>query len=165
MSPRAAWRLESLGFERVYDYVAGKMDWIAFDLPWERKEDYPTVAALARRDVPTCGLDAPIDVVTDIVRQRGICVVVTDKGVVLGRIRSKDLDGGGRTAEDVMEPGPTTYRPYQAAHDALHRMHEAGTETLLVTRADGSLIGMFYAEDGARAFSGRKARRNETLRG
>ena len=28
MSPRAAWRLLQLGFERVYDYTAGKIDWI-----------------------------------------------------------------------------------------------------------------------------------------
>ena len=37
MSPRAAWRLESLGFARVYDYVAGKADWMAAGLPTERK--------------------------------------------------------------------------------------------------------------------------------
>ncbi len=33
MSPRAAWRLESLGF----DYVAGKADWMASGLPVEGK--------------------------------------------------------------------------------------------------------------------------------
>jgi hypothetical protein len=27
MSPRAAWRLESIGFGQVYDYAAGKADW------------------------------------------------------------------------------------------------------------------------------------------
>ena len=32
MSPRAAWRLESLGFSHVYDYVAGKIDWLAAGL-------------------------------------------------------------------------------------------------------------------------------------
>ncbi len=35
MSPRAAWRLESLGFTRVYDYVAGKVDWFAAGFPRE----------------------------------------------------------------------------------------------------------------------------------
>jgi hypothetical protein len=29
MSPRAASRLESLGFTQVNDYVAGKADWVA----------------------------------------------------------------------------------------------------------------------------------------
>src|SRR6266511_4403171 len=35
MSPRAAWRLESMGFAEVYDYVAGKADWGAAGLPLE----------------------------------------------------------------------------------------------------------------------------------
>ena len=35
MSPRAAWRLEAAGFAPVYDYVAGKSDWLAADLPFE----------------------------------------------------------------------------------------------------------------------------------
>jgi rhodanese-related sulfurtransferase len=29
LSPRAAWRLESLGFKEVYDYAGGKADWLA----------------------------------------------------------------------------------------------------------------------------------------
>ena len=33
--PAAAWRLEGLGFERVYDYVPGKADWFASGLPKE----------------------------------------------------------------------------------------------------------------------------------
>ena len=35
MSPRAAWRLEATGFGPVYDYAAGKTDWLAYDLPFE----------------------------------------------------------------------------------------------------------------------------------
>src|SRR5689334_6170303 len=35
LSPRAAARLESLGFADVYDYAAGKADWIAMGLPTE----------------------------------------------------------------------------------------------------------------------------------
>lgn len=34
-SPRAAERMEKLGYERVYDYVAGKMDWKEAGLPIE----------------------------------------------------------------------------------------------------------------------------------
>src|SRR5207249_889428 len=37
MSPRAAWRLESLGFTEVYEYSAGKSDWGAYGLPLEGK--------------------------------------------------------------------------------------------------------------------------------
>jgi hypothetical protein len=35
MSPRAACRLELLGFTQVYDNVAGKADWLAHGLPTE----------------------------------------------------------------------------------------------------------------------------------
>ena len=50
MSPRAAWRLEGLGFERVYDYVPGKADWFASGLPKEgRLASVPTRGETARR--------------------------------------------------------------------------------------------------------------------
>src|SRR5258707_14730659 len=35
MSPRAAWRLEEAGLGPVYEYAAGKTDWLAADLPFE----------------------------------------------------------------------------------------------------------------------------------
>ena len=35
MSPRAVCRLEALGFQQVYDYVPGKVDWLARGLPRE----------------------------------------------------------------------------------------------------------------------------------
>jgi rhodanese-related sulfurtransferase len=35
MSPRAAWRLEAAGFGPVYDYAAGKADWLAAGLPFQ----------------------------------------------------------------------------------------------------------------------------------
>ena len=56
MSPRAACRLETLGFEDVHDYAPGKADWLAHNLPVERDHDLVTVGQLARNDVVTCGL-------------------------------------------------------------------------------------------------------------
>src|SRR5438132_11664767 len=35
MRPRAAWRLEELGFERAYDFAGGKTAWIERGLPTE----------------------------------------------------------------------------------------------------------------------------------
>jgi len=35
-SPTAARRMESLGYDRVYDYAAGKLDWRQAGLPVER---------------------------------------------------------------------------------------------------------------------------------
>jgi rhodanese-related sulfurtransferase len=64
MSPRAAWRLEELGFTKVYDYVPSKIDWFANGLPREGKAaETPWTGDLARDDVPTC---APNDRVGDV---------------------------------------------------------------------------------------------------
>lgn len=41
MSPRAACRLETLGFHHVYDYMPGMADWLARGLP--REGDRPAV--------------------------------------------------------------------------------------------------------------------------
>jgi hypothetical protein len=90
MSPRAAWRLEGLGFERVYDYVPGKADWFASGLPKEgRLALIPTIGDAARREVPT---SAPVEKI-GVVRERKMswdsCVVVNKERVVLGLLREK----------------------------------------------------------------------------
>ncbi len=49
MSPRAAARLETLGFDDVYDYVSGKSDWMAAGLPTVRESvGVPTAGATQR---------------------------------------------------------------------------------------------------------------------
>jgi hypothetical protein len=57
MSPRAAWRLEQLGFAHVYDYTAGKVDWLAAGEPSEG-EGHPAARVLAALEtaVPVCRL-------------------------------------------------------------------------------------------------------------
>ena len=55
MSPRAAWRLERLGFTEVYDYAAGKVDWMAAGLPTEGNGTHPPrVLEAMDADPPTC---------------------------------------------------------------------------------------------------------------
>ena len=58
MSPRAAWRLEAAGFGPVYDYVGGKADWLAADLPFEGTARL--AGMFTRRDVATVGIDAKV---------------------------------------------------------------------------------------------------------
>jgi hypothetical protein len=90
MSPRAAWRLESLGFTQVFEYVAGKADWFAFGLPSEgRDANTPRVGQIACRDVPTCTLRERVGEIRDRVEAAGWdeCLVVNDQTVVLGRLR------------------------------------------------------------------------------
>src|SRR2546427_13009373 len=98
MSPRAAWRLESLGFREVCDYTVGKLDWLAAGMPTEgTNANRPRAGALARKDVPTCALEERLSVVRDGVRNQGweAAVVINDERVVFGLLRSKELAGGG----------------------------------------------------------------------
>src|SRR5439155_25829189 len=90
MSPRAAWRLESLGFTRVFDYMAAKPDWLAAGLPSERKlAGRPKAADFARPDVPTCGLAERLGEARERVRAAGwdTCGVVDDARIGLRALR------------------------------------------------------------------------------
>src|SRR5258706_3448150 len=146
MSPRAAWRLESLGFTEVYDYAAGKEDWLAWGLPREgRTAQVPTVGKVARHDVPTCGLADRVADAKARAQAAGYdaCVVVNELRVVLGLLRSQELDADPTaTAEQVMRAGPTTYRPNVPAGEAAERMRARRGGAPLVTTPDGVLAGL-----------------------
>src|SRR5712691_11157338 len=89
MSPRAAWRFESLGFTDVYDFAAGKVAWLAAGLPIEGSEaTIPRAGDHAHRDVPTCRLDEPLANVRERVRAAGwdTCIVINQQRIVLGRL-------------------------------------------------------------------------------
>jgi CBS domain-containing protein len=151
MSPRAAWRLEDLGFESVYDYVPGKADWSASGLPMEGKlASVPTIGDVARRDVPTCAPAEKHENAGDRVRAAGwdACVVVNKERVVLGLLREKEfsLDPEASVVE-VMRNGPTTFRPNEPVVKVAKRMRERGVRTVLVTTSDGRLVGLLYRED------------------
>jgi Mg/Co/Ni transporter MgtE len=151
MSPRAACRLETLGFEHVYDYVAGKADWLAHGLPVEGTDaGQATVGRHARTDVVMCSLD---ELVGD-VRQRvaaspyRFALVVSEGGVLLGRLRGAALEGDpARTAEEVMESGPSTVRPDTAPGELAKRLRSRDLRTALVTTPEGVLIGIVRLDD------------------
>jgi rhodanese-related sulfurtransferase len=150
MSPRAASRLEGIGFTRVYDYVAGKADWGSFGLPLEGEADSNTrVSSLAHADAPTC---RPDELVSDVAERVGdewqICVVTNDGGVVLGLLgRQAVLSGESVRAEEAMSLGPSTIRP-SARRDAIaQRMREQNLTRIVVTRSDGTLAGVLRRED------------------
>jgi len=151
MSPRAAWRLEGLGFSKVYDYAPSKADWFAAGLPMEGElASVPTVGDAARRDVPTCTPDEKVGEVHGRVRETGWdrCVVVNEERVVLGLLREKELAPDPEaTAEEVMRSGPTTVRPDTPTGKMAERMRERGTVSVLVTTPDGELVGLMYRDD------------------
>ena len=78
----------------VHDYVPGKADWLAHNLPVEREDELITAGQLARNDVVTCRLD---DHVGEVARRMaespyGFALVLSNTGVLLGRLRSSALD-------------------------------------------------------------------------
>ncbi len=157
MSPRAASRLERLGFRRVYDYAAGKADWGSAGLPLEGANGSETrVGAYARRDVPTCRLDHRLRDVCAELDETGwdTCFVVDEDGVVLGRIRRRAIRGRENvTAEEAMTPGPSTVRPSMRLADALTSMRDRRLTSLPVTTSDGRLVGLLLRADAERALA------------
>ncbi|MDP8971251.1 MAG: CBS domain-containing protein [Actinomycetota bacterium] len=151
MNARAAWRLERLGFGRVYRYPAGKADWMAAGLPTEgRNAGALRAGTVARRDVPTCGPDERVADAAKRARDAGsdLCVVVNDQRVVLGRLREGALqEGSDEAVEDVMEEGPTTTRANSDLQELATRLHDHDVASILVTDPDGRLIGVAYRDD------------------
>jgi CBS domain-containing protein len=151
MSPRAAWRLETLGFDDVHDYVAGKADWSGNGLPIEGSlASVPRIGDIAERDVPTCGLGDHVGDVREQARSGGwdLCVVVNERRVVLGILRSRALKAASDSAvEDVMAPGPSTFRPNVTCHEMTHFMEDHDIRGALVTTGDGELMGFLRRAD------------------
>src|SRR4051794_23062932 len=145
MSPRAAWRLESLGFGRVFDYVAGKQDWFASGLPREgRQADIPHAGDVADRTVPTCKPTDSVGQIRDHMRATSsdVCVVVNDQHVVLGlphtRVLNTDADA---LVETVMDLGPSTFRPSVPVAEMATYFREHELNGALITTSGGVLIG------------------------
>ncbi len=152
MSPRAACRLATLGFTGVYDYAPGKVDWLARGLPVEGlRADEPTAATLARRDVATSRLDTSAGDVRRAIADSpyGYALVLSPGGVVLGRVRESALDtlSVGDRIDTVLEPKPQTIRPHLTEATLEERFESYGFATLVVTRPDGTLIGVVRRDD------------------
>jgi CBS domain-containing protein len=126
MSPRAASRLESIGFQQVYDYVAGKADSGSAGLPLAGAEGSDTRAgADVRSDVPTC---RPHDRLRDVCERLDAsgwdtCFIVDERRVVLGGLGRRAIRGREDvTAEQAMTLGPSTIRLSARLRDVIERM-------------------------------------------
>lgn len=149
MSPRAACRLESIGFGDVYDYVGSKMDWIGAGLPFEGSDARkPRLGTLADTSVPRCSLHETVGNVADRIGAWDICIVVSEANVVLGLV---DADALGhdrdRAVADVMQEGPSTYRPHVTAEELVPKLEEHPRPWVLVTNLDGTLVGVVRPRD------------------
>ena len=151
MSARAAWRLETLGFSEVHRYQPGKVDWLAARLPVAgAAAGVRRSADVARPDVPVCGLRDPVGGVTPRVLEEGwpLAVVVNEDGVVLGRLRPRDLAGHpDAAAADLLVGGPRTTRGTRPLDEMAAWLDERRIPGVLVTTADGVLVGYVRRED------------------
>jgi len=135
----------------VYDYKAGKQDWMGAGLPTEgTNAQRPRLVDVVRRDVPTCSLDERLGDV----RHRAVtagwdaCVVVGQDRIVLGLLRANELDADpDLPIEQVMRPGPSTYRPFVSVEEVLRTITERNMDSSPVTTSDGKLVGLVRKQD------------------
>src|SRR5258707_14608205 len=149
MSPRAAWRLEAAGFAPVYDYVAGKADWLAADLPFEGTARL--AGMLTRRGVATVREGTTVAEALGLQEAQGFgpVLVLTQAGGGMGAAyRDRLVPAAGEAAVgSVLRFGVSTVRPSEDAAALVHRMSHAQVSREVVTRSDGSLVGLFFAAD------------------
>src|SRR2546421_11204648 len=107
------------------------MDWMAFWLPWEgstRAE--PRLGDLLHRDVPRCSpSDRLADVSALMTAGWSLCAVGNAEGILLGRLRRRQLDQNPEArADQGMENGPGTYPPDSTPKELLEGRKTPGFE-------------------------------------
>jgi CBS domain-containing protein len=135
----------------VYDYKAGKQDWMGAGLPTEgTNAQRPRLVDVVRRDVPVCSLGERLGDVRDRTVAAGwdACVVVSQNRIVLGLLRARELDADpDLPVEQVMRPGPSTYRPFVSVEEMRRTMIERNMDSSPVTTSDGKLVGLVRKQD------------------
>ena len=100
--------------------------------------------------MPTCHLDERVGDVRERVRAAGwdASVAINQDRVVLGLLRSIELDAAGETSiEAAMRPGPSTFRPFVSIEYMAKYMIEHELDSSPVTTSDGRLIGLLMRQD------------------
>lgn len=143
----------------MYDYVAGKADWLAHGLPTEGEQaQVPRAKDVLRRDVVTALPDELVGVVAARVAGSpyGFALVVANDGTLLGRFRKAMLDADpAARAEQVMEAGPSTIRPDRPLAELAERLRRRDLRTAVVTTPDGKLLGVVLRADMEARLAGR----------
>jgi len=149
MSPRAAWRLEAAGFGPVHDYAAGKADWLAADLPFQGTAQL--AGMFTRRGVATVEERTTAAEALRLLQAQGFgpVVVINQAGVVMGAAYGDQLASAPEetAVATVMRFGVSTVRPSEDAPTLADRMGQREVTRVVVTRSDGTLVGLFFATD------------------
>ena len=122
----------------MYDYVAGKVDWMGFGLPTEG-EDGPFVGERVTEVVTLDPDDTAAEARTRLTDAGADVAVVVAGGLAVGAVERKGLDEAGddELLLEVMDPVPPTVRP----SETVPGLAESGADRVLVTDPDGRLLG------------------------
>jgi len=76
----------------------------------------------------------------------GFALVLSAGRIVLGRVRRSVLASAdaSSTAEELMEPGPSTVRFNTRADELIQRLAKRDLKTAVVTTPNGCLVGIFH---------------------
>ena len=128
----------------MYEYVDGKVDWMAYGLPVEG-EDGPFLSDQLT-EVPTCDVGGTVGDARKVLAGSGgeDVVVVGEDGLVIGDVDFDALEGVADDVEllEVLRPVPSTVRPSVTVSS----LAEAGGGRRLVTTSDGRLLGQVKVE-------------------
>jgi len=100
--------------------------------------------------VITCRLEDPIGAVRERIASSPypFALVKSDGGVLLGRLRASMLDRDPeQRADEVMEPGPKTFRPHRTPARIAEELAERDLRWAIVTTPGGGLIGVAARSD------------------
>lgn len=140
-----------MGFREVFDDAPGKVDWQAYGLPVESDDEIPLVKDRLERLIPVCRLADSASVAKRAMQEIGanLCPIVNDAGIVLGLVGKDVWHAPDATpVEEIMEPAPTTIRPSVSIEEAAKMLDSYEIDSVLVTRSDGKLLGVFTPERG-----------------
>ena len=125
------------------------MDWLSADLRFEGTAQL--AGMFTRRDVATAGEHTPASEALRRLEAQGFgpVLVVNPAGVVMGAAyQNKPAAVGAQAAAgSVMRSGVSTVRPSEDAAALARRMADADVTRVVVTRSDGTLVGLFFAAD------------------
>lgn len=140
-----------MGFQ-AYDYTGGKADWISEGWETERAVGARREARdVLATDFATCRPNEEAAGLAGRVADAGDLLVVNEEGVLLGRVGPHQLHdlADGAAAEEVMEPGPTTVRPFEPLEPLLERMTKGRVREVVVTSTEGRVLGVVRRADAS----------------
>ena len=123
----------------MYDYVDGKVDWMAYGLPVEG-DDGPFLGGQVTA-VPTCDVNGTVGDARQVLADSGADTIVLlgPDDLAVGEVDDDALAGqaDGVALLDVLRPVPGTVRPSVTVASVAR----SGGGTQLVTTSDGRLLG------------------------